>query len=73
MPVSFSRVSRSTSTTSPTLTPTAPSAWYELVERNLPLGLVADVDDHVVLGDLDHRALDDVAFFYVLMLERLFE
>ena len=45
----------------------------ELVERDLSFGLVADVDDDVVLADLDHRAADDVAFFDVLVLEALFE
>ena len=35
----------------------------ELLERNQPFGLVADVDDHLARGDLDHRSLDDLALF----------
>ena len=34
----------------------------ELVERDDAFGLVADVDDHFRGGDLEHRALDDLAF-----------
>ena len=34
----------------------------ELVEGDHPLRLEADVDDDFVLGDLEHRALDDLAF-----------
>jgi hypothetical protein len=34
----------------------------ELFDGDLALGLVADVYGHVVLGDLDHDALDDLAF-----------
>ncbi len=32
-----------------------------LVERDQALGLVADVDDHLVADDLDHPARDDAA------------
>ena len=32
-----------------------------LVERNQALGLVADIDDHLVADDLDHLARDDAA------------
>ena len=45
----------------------------ELVERDHSFGLVADVDDDVVLADVDHAAFDDVAFFDVFVLEGLFE
>jgi hypothetical protein len=45
----------------------------ELVERDRSFGLVADVDDDVVLADVNHAAFDDVAFLDVLVLERLFE
>ena len=38
-----------------------------------PFGLVADVDDDVVLADVDHAASDDVAFLDVFLLEGLFE
>ena len=39
------------------------AAWIgELPNRDLPLGLVADVDDCIVLGHLHHGALDQVAF-----------
>ena len=34
----------------------------ELVDRDDALGLVADVDDDFVVGDLQDRALDDLAF-----------
>jgi hypothetical protein len=34
----------------------------ELFDGDLAFGLVADVYGHVVLGDLDHDALDDLAF-----------
>ena len=34
----------------------AAGRWDELVEGDLPFGLVADVDDDEVLGDLDHGA-----------------
>ena len=35
----------------------------ELLERDLAFGLVADVDDDVILVQLDDAAVDDVAFF----------
>ena len=72
-PSSFSRLSRSTSTASPALTADRAVGLRELVERDHAFGLVADVDDDVVLADLDDRALDDVAFLDVLVLEGLFE
>ena len=34
---------------------------FPLVERDQALGLVADVDDHLVAHDLDHPARDDAA------------
>ena len=49
----------------------------ELGDGDLAFGLVADVDDRVVLGDLDDGALDDLAFlqdaFAAALLERRFE
>ena len=45
----------------------------ELVERDRAFGLVADVDDDVVLADVDDLAFDDVAFFEVFAFEGLFE
>jgi hypothetical protein len=45
----------------------------ELGQRDLPLGLVADVDDHVVLGDLDDRPGDDLPFLHHFVLQALFE
>ena len=72
-PSSFSRLSRKTSISSPSLTPTDAVGLRELVERDRSFGLVADVDDDVVLADVDHAAFDDVAFFDVLVLEGLFE
>ena len=63
MPVSFSRISSSTSTASPGLTVISPLALSELGDRDLAFGLVADVDDRVVLGQLNDRPLDDLAFF----------
>ena len=72
-PSSFSRLSRKTSISSPSLTPTDAVGLRELVERDRSFGLVADVDDDVVLADVNHAAFDDVAFFDVLVLEGLFE
>ena len=37
----------------------------ELVDGDDPLGLVADVDDDLAVGDLEDRALDDFAFCYI--------
>ena len=37
----------------------------ELVDRDETFGLVADVDDDVAFGDLQHGALDDLAFRHV--------
>ena len=34
----------------------------ELVDGDEAFGLVADVDDDLGFGDLEHRALDDFAF-----------
>jgi len=49
----------------------------ELGDRDLPLGLVADVDDREVLGELDDCSLDDFAFlqdaFAAALFERLLE
>src|SRR5712664_1078081 len=50
----------------------------ELLDGDLAFALVADVDDRVVLGDLDHAALDDLvllqlAFSVALALEALLE
>src|SRR5262249_42177485 len=42
-------------------------------EWHLPLRLVADVDDDVVLGHLDDGAVDDLALFDLFVLEALFE
>ena len=62
-PSSFSRLSRKTSISSPSLMPHGAVGLRELVERDHALALVADVDDDVVLADVDDLALDDVAFF----------
>src|SRR6185312_10197792 len=45
----------------------------ELLDRHLTLGLVADVDDDVVLVQLDDAAVDDGAFFDLFALEALLE
>src|SRR5262249_20130125 len=45
----------------------------ELGERDLPLRLVADVHDDVVLRHLDDRPMDDLAFLDLLVLQALFE
>src|SRR5690606_30458415 len=37
----------------------------EFLDGDDALGLVADVDDDLVLGDLQHRAFDDFAFCYI--------
>ena len=77
MPVSFSRLSSSTSTASPALTVTSPRGLVNSRDRDLAFGLVADVDDGVVLGHLDDGALDDLAFLEdalaAALLERGFE
>ena len=43
----------------------------ELVERDEPFGLVADVDDDLGLADLDNPAVDDIAFGQVLQALRI--
>jgi hypothetical protein len=45
----------------------------ELLERDLTLGLVADVDDREVLADRDHRATEDLALLGILLRDALGE
>ena len=73
MPASFSRDSRSTSTTSPGLTPIVPSARRNSSSGHLALALVADIDDRVVLADRDHRAAEDFALLDAVLAEALGE
>src|SRR5262249_40191543 len=45
----------------------------ELFDGDLPLRLVPDVDDDIVLGDRDDAALDDAAFLDRVLLEAFLE
>ncbi len=72
-PSSFSRLSRKHVDDVARLDADGAVRLNELVERDRAFRLVTNIDDDVVLADLDHRPFDDVPFFHVLMLERLFE